>query len=212
MLRMPRPDHAEPRRQTFSAALGVCSARLPAVGRHEKRDGNRRRCAPRPDGVVRMGSCQTLGGRFSGQNSLAFIDFVDTGGRPMSTTIRQAWLALPMALVMIAGCGGKPADKAAESADQAMESASEAADAAGEAATAAGEAAGAAADAAGAAVEGAAADAAAGAADAAAGAADAAADAAAGAADAAAGAAADAGAAAEAAGEAAADAATTTTP
>ena len=26
----------------------------------------------------------------------------------MSTMIRQAWLALPMALVMIAGCGGKP--------------------------------------------------------------------------------------------------------
>ena len=30
----------------------------------------------------------------------------------MSTMIRQAWLALPMALVMIAGCGRKPGDKA----------------------------------------------------------------------------------------------------
>ena len=64
----------------------------------------------------------------------------------MSTTIRQAWLVLPMALVMIAGCGGKPADKAVEAADSAMDSASQAADAAGDAAAMAGEAAGAAAD------------------------------------------------------------------
>ena len=55
----------------------------------------------------------------------------------MSTTIRQAWLVLPMALVMVAGCGGKPADKAADSARAAMDSASQAADAAGDAAGAA---------------------------------------------------------------------------
>jgi hypothetical protein len=105
------------------------------------------------------------------------VNIVDTGGRPMSTLIRQAWLALPVALVMIAGCGGKPADKAADAASSAMESASEAAESAADAA-------GSAADAAGMAAEDAADAAAAGAADAAGAAADAA--------DAAAGAAADA--------------------
>ena len=32
----------------------------------------------------------------------------------MSTTIRTAWLGLPVALLMIAGCGGKPAEQATE--------------------------------------------------------------------------------------------------
>ncbi len=41
----------------------------------------------------------------------------------MSTTIRTAWLGLPVALLMIAGCGGKPAEQATEAAEQATEAA-----------------------------------------------------------------------------------------
>jgi hypothetical protein len=119
-----------------------------------------------------------IGWPFFSPFDFGHLKTMDTGGRPMSPTIRQAWLALPLALLMIAGCGGKPADKAAESADQAMESASEAAEAAGDAAAAATDAAGAAVDAAGTAAEGAADAAAAGAADAAGAAADAAGEAA----------------------------------
>jgi len=106
----------------------------------------------------------------------------------MSTTIRKAWLGLPVALLMIAGCGGKPAEQAKEAAEQATEAADVAMDSASQAVDAAGDAADAAMDASGAAAAdaaGAAADAASDAADAAGAAADAAGDAADAAADAA---------------------------
>jgi hypothetical protein len=117
----------------------------------EQRDGNQGQCAVFSDGVFRKGNHYHWLAFFR-PFELGRLKTLDTGGRPMSTLIRQAWLALPMALVMIAGCGGKPADKAADAASDAMESASEAAesaaDAAGSAADATAEAAASAADAA----------------------------------------------------------------
>ena len=66
----------------------------------------------------------------------------------MSTTIRKAWLGLPVAMLMIAGCGGKPAEQATEAAEQATEAAEIAIESAAQAVDAAADAGAAAADAA----------------------------------------------------------------